>query len=197
MTSEDALDLVHQTTRVLGSGSSRVGRVAVLIGDTSSGVLSAGQASLGIRVAVGASGGGGVVVKVTRGAVSRNTAVLVVGTRGVDASGRSVDVESVSARGSGEVTAGNSLVSGSTLVSSESCGSVLTEVGTRVTQAGRVFGVGGVVACSSVGTVLTGRSSGVVASARELRSQSRTGVVRSVLGREVVSGTEVGVSSLL
>lgn len=87
MTTEDGLDLAEDTTgsvlfsavfsSVSGSRGSR-GRVAVLVGNTSRSVLSARQTSLGVRVRVSSTAGSsGVVVKVARDSVSRDTSVLV------------------------------------------------------------------------------------------------------------------------
>lgn len=113
VTREHSLDLVEQTTLVLLS------RMSMLVRNTRGGVLSTGQTSLGVRVAVSStSGRRRVVVKVTGDTVSRDTGILLVAVRtSVGARRGSVNVEPVGTGGSGQVGSSDTLVSGSTLVS--------------------------------------------------------------------------------
>jgi hypothetical protein len=71
-TTEHALDLVKDTTRVLLSG------VSVLVWDTGSGVFSSCKTSLGVRVGVSTTSGGSVVGKVTASSGNTRVHVLVV-----------------------------------------------------------------------------------------------------------------------
>lgn len=146
MSTEDGLDLVHQATTRVSLAVASVSSVAVLVGHTGSRVLSSSQTSLGIRVVVGTAGRRRAVGKVTGGSVSGDTGVLVlvriiVAVTVVDARSVSVNIESVSACGTRQVTAGDALVAGVTAVSCVSCGSVLSgEV-----VSGTVVGVAGLL----------------------------------------------------
>jgi hypothetical protein len=129
VTSEHTLDLVHQTARVsLGSSmsSAGVGSVSMLIGNASLSVLSTSQASLGVGVVVSSTSGSGIVGEVTSGSVSRDTGVQAVNTSSRNTRGRSVNVESIGSCCARQVSTCDSLVSRSSLVSSEAGRSILT-----------------------------------------------------------------------